>query len=324
MILDRWVIIATENSRRPVIFGESIINPVEEKECPFCPGKENLTPPEILAYRPDNSLPNTTGWITRVISNKFHALHVEGVINRTGIGIYDKMSGIGAHEIIIESTNHNIDTYAQELKTIENTIWAYRDRITDLKKDQRLKYVLIFKNRGWAAGATLDHPHSNLIATPIIPIRVTEEITSATRYYKYKERCIFCDIVQQELSSRERLIIEHPSFISFTPFASTSPFESWIIPRKHSSNFEEITAGDVAELAKILKETLRKISIALNKPAYNYILHTAPIQEDHRESYHWHIEIIPTVTKVAGFEWGTGFYINPTSPEDSARYLRSL
>ncbi|MBI4650879.1 DUF4921 family protein [Candidatus Desantisbacteria bacterium] len=324
IIMDHWVIIDTETSRHSVVFGESIINKNNIIECPLCPGKENLTLSEILAYRPDNSKKNTPGWIKRIIPNSIPSVRIEGEFKKSGIGMYDMMTGIGAHEIIIETPHHDLDIQDQDLKTIENTIWAYRDRIIDLKNDRRLKYILIFKNRGFVAGATMDHPHSQLIATPIIPKRIDEELSNALRYYKYKERCVFCDIIQQELQYKERIIIENPLFISFSPFASISPFESWILPLKHNSNFEDISANEVIELAKILKDTLRRISIALNKPAYNYILHTAPANAHGMEYYHWHIEIIPKMAKLTSFEWDTGLYVNPTSPEDSSRYLRSI
>ncbi|MBI5207501.1 MAG: DUF4921 family protein [Candidatus Firestonebacteria bacterium] len=324
IILDRWVIISSRELRKSVIFGKSVINKDSVKECPFCPDREKMTPSEIFAYRPDKTPANSPGWVTRVIPNKFPVLGIEGEINQTGVGMFDKMNGIGAHEIIIETTEHDIDIPDSDLKSIENVIWMYRDRIADLKKDIRFKYITIFRNRGWDAGSYYDHPYSNLIATPVIPMNIESEMSGALRYYKYKERCIFCDIIKQEILSQERLISQNNSFISYTPFASIYPFEICIIPRKHSSNFEEISISEVIDLAKILKDTLKRISIALNKPAYNYIIHTAPSQVHGMEDYHWHIEIIPRVIKTAGFEWGTGFYINPTSPEDAAQYLKKL
>lgn len=322
-IIGRWVIISTERGKRPSDFS-SVPKKRDNKLCPFCPGNESATPPEILAFRPNSSEPNKPGWTLRVISNKFPALRIEGDLNREGRGIFDKMNGVGAHEVIIETPDHNKELIDLDQKQVEDMIWAYRERTIDLKKDPRFRYILIFKNQGEAAGASLEHSHSQLIATPIVPKRVTEELEGAGKYYEYKERCIFCDIIKQELSEKERVVLQNDSFISIEPFAPRFPFETWILPKKHSPAFEEINKEDISALGSILKETLQRLAKALNNPPYNYILHTSPVDSEYNEEYHWHIEIMPKLTRVAGFEWGTGFYINPTAPEDAATYLKEM
>jgi len=322
-IIGRWVIISTERAKRPSDFS-SVPKKRTNKLCPFCPGNESATPPEILAYRPNSSEPNKPGWTLRVISNKFPALMIEGDLNREGRGLFDKMNGIGAHEVIIETPDHNKDLIDLDKKQMEDVIWAYRERTIDLKKDPRFRYILIFKNQGEAAGASLEHSHSQLIATPIVPKRVTEELEGAGKYYEYKERCIFCDIVKQEISENERVILQNDSFISIEPFAPRFPFETWILPKKHSPAFEKIKKEETPALAAILRETLQRLAKALNNPPYNYILHTSPVDSYHDKEYHWHVEIMPKLTRVAGFEWGTGFYINPTAPEDAATYLKEM
>lgn len=319
-IVGRWVIISTERGKRPTDFARTT-RPKESKLCPFCPSNEASTPPEVYAIRDNGSAPNTPGWSLRVIPNKFPALKIEGDLNREGEGIFDKMNGVGAHEVIIETPDHMKDLVDLELGQIESVIWAYRERILDLKKDPRFKYILIFKNQGEAAGASLEHAHSQLIATPILPKRVIEELEGSRRYYEYKERCIYCDIIKQELNSKIRVVICNDMFIAIEPFASRFPFETWIIPRYHNASFEYIKGDAISQLAVLLKTILKKLSIALNNPPYNLVIHSLPLDSQYQKEYHWHIEIIPKLTKVAGFEWGTGFYINPTIPEDAAKYL---
>lgn len=320
-VINRWVIIATERGKRPSDFGST---EAQKKGgfCPFCYGNEDKTPPEILAFRKPGTEPNTPGWLTRVVSNKFPALQVEGDLNREGVGMYDKMNGIGAHEVIIETPDHDASLGAMDYESVLNTVRAYQQRMLDLAHDARFRYILIFKNCGDTAGASLEHPHSQLIATPIVPKRAVEELNGAMQYYNFKERCVFCDIVRQELSDGLRVVIETDDFVSFEPFASRFPFETWIVPKTHSSDFDQFPEEKLPSLAYVLKESVKRLELALNQPPYNYMLHTAPPNQKGLEHYHWHIEIIPKLTKIAGFEWGSGFYINPTPPEDAAKYLR--
>ncbi len=322
-VIGRWVIISSERGKRPHDWARE----PEQKRggfCPFCPGNEDKTPPEVLAIRPDGSPPNTPGWILRVVPNKFPALQIEGDLNRRGEGIYDMMNGVGAHEVIIETTSHDLDLADLDEEQIYRVLWAFKERMLDLKNDKRFRYILAFKNHGQAAGASLEHSHSQLIAMPIVPKRVQEEIEGSRRYYDYKERCIFCDIVRQEILTEKRIVAEHDKYLVFEPFAPRFPFETWLLPKEHFSHFERMPEDEHRALAAALKEALVRINKTLDRPPYNFIIHSSPIQEADYPEYHWHIEIIPKLTKVAGFEWGSGFYINTTPPEDAARYLREV
>jgi UDPglucose--hexose-1-phosphate uridylyltransferase len=320
-IIGRWVIIATERGKRPTDF-TAPAQPEKGGFCPFCYGNEDKTPGEVLAYRPSGSKANAEGWRLRVVPNKFPALMIEGDSGRVGVGMYDKMNGIGAHEVVIETPDHDALWSNLTQANMEEVLWAFKERIEDLKKDPRFRYILIFKNQGDAAGASLEHPHTQLIALPIVPKRVAEELLGSKEHYGFKERCVFCDILYQEQMTKERIITENNSFIAFTPFASRFPFETWILPKVHISHYENSEKVGFEYLASILRETIKRMDSVLDYPPYNLIVHTAPMNAQSLEYYHWHIEIIPKLTKVAGFEWGSGFYINPTPPEEAATYLR--
>jgi len=319
----RWVIIATERGRRPSDFV------IEQQKpaggfCPLCEGNEDKTPPEVLAFRNNGTRPNSPGWSLRVVPNKFPALRIEGDLDREGEGMYDKMNGVGAHEVVVETPLHEETLATLPVKGVEEVLWAYRERIIDLRGDKRLRYVLVFKNQGVAAGASLEHSHSQLIALPIIPRRVVEEIEGAKNYFQFKDRCVFCDIIRQELQQRSRVIVENSDFLSVAAFASRFPFETWILPKKHHSHFEYMEPFEYKLAAQILSDTLQRINRVLGNPPYNFIIHTSSFSDADKEYYHWHFEIMPKLTKVAGFEWGTGFYINPTPPEEAANYLREV
>ncbi|MGI8988285.1 MAG: galactose-1-phosphate uridylyltransferase [Bryobacteraceae bacterium] len=320
-ITGRWVIIATDRARRPSDFSRQSVAATSSHFCPFCTGNEQKTPPEVLAYR-NGSARDQPGWSVRVVPNKFPVLGIEGDLNREGEGLFDKMDGIGAHEVIIETTEHAQTLSGMPEKQVEDVLWSFRERMNDLKKDHRLRYVLIFKNHGEAAGATLEHPHSQLIALPVVPKRVLEEVDGGKRYFEFKDRCVYCDIMKQESKAGLRVVTETDRFLVIEPYASRFPFETWIVPRRHESHFEDIDQATLQNLSWVLRSTLRKIDKVLEHPPYNFVLHTAPVQETALPHYHWHMEIMPKLTKVAGFEWGTGFYINPTPPEESAKYLR--
>lgn len=319
-IVGRWVIISIERGKRPTDF----VSPARKKKggfCPFCPGNEHTAPPEIMAFRPGSTAPNTPGWTLRVVPNKFPALQIHGDLIRSGEGIFDKMSGTGAHEVVIETSDHNLSLATMPSKAFEDVLWAYYLRINDLKKDKRFRYALIFKNEGEDAGATLEHTHSQLIALPIVPKLVKEEFESAEQYFQFKERCIFCDVINQELEDGKRIIYENKHYLAVAPFAPIAPFETWILPKKHESAFCPIDKSFSA-LADIFQRILKQIDRILDIPPYNFILHTSPFDNEDNEYYHWHIEIIPKLTKIAGFEWGSGFYINPTPPEEAAKFMR--
>ncbi len=319
-VTKRWVITILENPKGPGDF-PTLQERLEVSNCPFCNGHEGQTPPEVMSYREPNTLPNQPGWRVRVVPNRFPALQIEGDLDRTGIGLYDMMNGVGAHEVIIETPDHHggFDTFTRD--QVLKIVNAYCDRYRDLKRDRRFRYILIFKNSGAAAGASLDHPHSQLIATPIIPKRVMEEVEGAKQYFYYKERCVFCDIIRQELSSGNRVIYENESFVAFAPFASRFPFETWIAPKDHKASFGDIEEPEQEAFANAMHGTLRRLIKTLGDPPFNYIIHTSPCDELCTDYYHWHLEIMPRLTKVAGFEWGSGFYVNPVPPEDAARHL---
>jgi UDPglucose--hexose-1-phosphate uridylyltransferase len=325
-VVNRWVIIAPEG-RTSVFLHEVIDNEVNisSKNCPFCEGNEDKTPPEILAYRESGTQANTPGWHIRVTPNKFPALRIEGELVNKGIGIYDQIQGIGAHEVIIETPVHIHTISDMPVSHVEKIIYAYRDRINDLRGDKRFKYVIIFKNHRSSAGASLQHPHSQLIAIPIIPKRVKEELKGCLEFYKYKERCLFCDIIHEEIRTGVRVIIDNEYFLSFAPYASRFPYEMCIIPKIHCGDFGMINDTEISALANILKETLKKLKLLLDDPPYNYVIHTTPFHfPANIRDYHWHIEVIPRIIRLAGFEWGTGFYINPIEPEKAAKELRDV
>jgi len=321
-ITGRWVIIAAERAMRPSDFIRDHAIPTGGKFCPFCPGHETKTPPEVLAYRPGGGRANEPGWTLRVVPNKFPALRVEGELNRQGDGIYDRMNGVGAHEVVIETPDHMHTLGELTEKQVEDIFWALRDRIIDLRRDTRLRYIIVFKNHGSSAGATLEHSHSQLIALPVVPKRAQEELNGARKYFDYRERCIFCDILRQETESGARVILESEHFAAVTPYASRFPFETWILPKRHVSHYEATEISEVQNLGWMQRAIIRKIDKILERPAYNMMIHSSPIQEGAMAHYHWHIEIIPKLTNAAGFEWGTGFYINPTPPEEAAKFLR--
>jgi UDPglucose--hexose-1-phosphate uridylyltransferase len=320
-VTGRWVIISTERQKRPNDFQIETVKTGPDDLCPFCEGHEDKTPPEILAYR-NGTHANSPGWEVRVVPNKFPALRVEGTLDREGEGLFDRMNGIGAHEVIIETPDHRATLATMPEQAIERTFWAWRDRVLDLKQDFRLRYIVIFKNHGAAAGATLEHSHSQLIALPIVPREMTEELYGARRHHQQKERCVFCDIIHQEVKDGSRLIAESSEFVAVAPYAPRFPFETWLLPKRHSSRFEDASRGEYAGLARMVKDTLQRMNQTLLSPPYNLIVHSSPLQENAGEFYHWHVEIMPKLTRVAGFEWGTGFYINPTGPEEAAEVLR--
>jgi UDPglucose--hexose-1-phosphate uridylyltransferase len=320
-IIGRWVIIATDRAKRPTDFVREPSRIRGPAGCPFCTGHEHKTPPEVLAYR-DSGSPNERGWKLRVVPNKFPALRVEGDLSRQGEGMYDRMNGIGAHEVVIETPDHALSLGDLTVKQVEDLFWAARDRVADLKKDRRLKYIIVFKNHGELAGASLEHTHSQLIALPVVPKRALEELEGSRRHFDFKERCVWCDMVRQEMDAADRIVMENEHMVVFSPYAPRFPFETWIMPKVHGSHFEDADAATINSLGAVVRGLVRKMERVLEHPPYNFMLHTAPVQEQPMLHYHWHIEVIPKLTKVAGFEWGTGFYINPTPPEEAAAFLR--
>jgi UDPglucose--hexose-1-phosphate uridylyltransferase len=320
-VTGRWVIISTERRKRPTDFRLESVHVNADEACPFCEGHEPMTPRELLAHRRGGA-PNTPGWDLRVVPNQFPVLRVEGSLDRVGEGLFDKMNGIGAHEVIIESPRHQDTLATMADAAVEQVLWAFRERVQDLKQDRRFRYIIIFKNHGMAAGASLDHSHSQLIALPIVPREVRDEVDGARKHFKSKERCVFCDIVRQDSQDGRRVIAENADMVALAPYAPRFPFETWILPKRHQALYEDAPRHEYASLARLLGDVLRRMNRSLRFPPYNLLIHSAPLSEPAGDFYHWHVEIIPKLTKVAGFEWATGFYLNPTSPEEAAQVLR--
>ncbi len=331
-VTGRWVINPDELDDRPssLIEMEGFI---EKGICPFCEGNEKNTPPEIFALRAKGSEKDAPGWEVRVVPNMSPALRVELDPDRRAERMYDLMNAVGAHEVIIETPQHIPNLADLEASQIKRVIQTYKQRISDLKKDQRLRSVFIFKNYGERAGSSpVKHAHSQLIAVSVTPKNLKEELTGAKGYYEYKERCVFCDMIKQELSTEKRVVCSNPDFLAIAPFASRFTHEVWILPRKHSVDFESMSDEKSENLALLLKEVLLRLKALLNDPPYNFILHTGPNRTKRKgyswktlsQDYHWHIEIMPRYTRINGFEWGTGLYINATTPEQAAESLRNV
>lgn len=323
-----WVVISSERGKRPSDFGTGRTQ-ITKGFCPFCAGNESVTPPEIMAYREPGTQQNTPGWSIRVIPNKYAALVIEGSPETKGIGsVYDYMDGVGAHEVIIEHPQHDLDLEELTKEHRKAVLEVYKLRIEDLFRDRRFRYIQVFKNHGEPAGASLEHSHSQVIAVPVTPTRLKEELDSARLYYNYKGRCIFCDILEEEKREGIRIILENHHFVVFEPFASRFPFETWVIPKRHEADYQDISDEELWSLSEILGEALLGLRLTLSNSPYNLVFHFAPARYAHAgywqtldEDFHWHIEIIPRLTMIAGFEWGTGFYINPTPPEEAAHFL---
>jgi len=329
---NNWVIITKGRGRRPQDFLQQRAR-VTMTACPFCNGNEDKTPPEIYAYRPNGSQPNQPGWQVRVIPNKFPALRIEGELENQAEGLYDRMNGIGAHEVIIEHPEHDRSLTDLSHEEIFEVLKAFRTRMLDLRRDSRFRYIFIFKNFGIEASANVPHSHSQLIAVPLIPPLVATELATCREHFQRKERCLVCDLLRQERNTKERIVRDDGNFLVFTPFASRHPFELMIAPLGHSHDYTLQTDQQLLLLADTLRDTLRRLRSILRDPPYSFILHSAPPMHlrwgrpDYWASlpsdFHWHIEIAPKLTNVAGFEWGSGFQMNPTPPEEAAAFLRN-
>ena len=328
----RWVAVALERSRRPGDF--DFAPPVpdsDEPPCDFCPGREPSTPPELYAVR-DNGEANSPGWLVRVVPNRTPVLAIEGELDRKAVGLYDRMRGVGAHEIVIETPDHRLRPSEMPRLQLAAALAASRFRIADLMNDGRFKYALLFRNYGVAAGSTMHHPNQQIVATPVTPLRVSRQLSSARSYYHIKERCLFCDIIDQELADGSRLVQVDDTFITFAPYASRFPYELHVYPRHHRCRFTDADEATIEALAAHLQQVFRRLDVVLGNPPLNWMLINAPntraaaprsgfwVTLEH--DFHWHLEILPRLTPLAGFEWGTGLYINPTAPEDAAAFLR--
>ena len=321
---EEWVIVARERAKRPTDFvhkRSKLKLPDFSPSCPFCLGNESMTPPETLLYqRKDGSV-----WQVRAFANKFAALSPDGKTNRNiEETFFTEMAGVGAHEVIVETPLHNKSLALMEEGEILRVLTAYHERYRILSQQPFAKLVIIFKNHGAAAGTSLEHSHSQLVVTPVVPkhIRMRHEI--AIRYYDNHGRCLYSDLMEHELESGMRIISETGDFVAFNPFASQRPFETWIMPKKHRPSFGSVSRKDLDGLSRVLRIILLKLYQGLNDPDFNYVIDTAPVGDENEPYYMWHIRIIPRLTELAGFEIGSGIYINTAVPEETAQYMRNL
>ena len=323
-VIGQWTIVHTDDSLGPDEYEKEDHTARHAATCQFCPGREYQTPPEVSALRNRGTHHNAPGWRVRVVSNKFPALKIEGELDYRNLGLYEQCNGIGAHEVVIETPAHatNLADFTQE--EVLEVIRQYQSRYKDLTGDRRFKYILIFKNYGESAGTSVEHPHSQIIALPMVPKYVLEEIEGAHAYFEQHQRCVFCDMMAQEQGDKTRVLLENSDFVSFCPFVPRYAFECWIMPKAHHSRFSDMHEPEMNALAGILKETLLRLKLCLSDPSYNFYIHSAPVNSGEQKGFHWHIEIVPNLTKATGFEWGTGFYVVRTSPEAAANFLRQV
>jgi len=329
LILRDWVIIATERAKRPEEFvtknKEKKIMPEHSANCPFCPGKEDKTPPETFRIGdPPDGEAGKKGWRVRVVYNKFAALTPEGEATRQTCGIYRSMNGVGIHEVIIEHPRHNALTALLGAEEVTDIIRAYKNRYLSARENKHIEAIIIFKNHGPSAGTSLEHPHSQLIATPIVPPQIRNRLEQAVRYFDDTGRCVFCQTLQEELRAKERIIQETNHFVSFIHYAALSPFHIWIFPRRHMASFAAINEEEIKDLAGNLKTTLGKLYYGLDNPDFNYSIRSTPVDEPENAYFHWYLSLIPRLSQTAGFELGSGMFINVALPEKSAEFLRQV
>ncbi len=333
-VIGRWVIISTERSKRPDQFASALVEKEElapGERCPFCEGNEDMTLPEIYAIRRPGEPPNGPGWESRVIPSISPLLQIEGNLDRHGHGMYDLMNARGAHEIVVEAPRH-IEEAELSREQVGRSVNVILDRIQDLEKDRDIKYVLVFKNYGKAAGGGhIRHARTQIIGTPVNLKRIKEELEGTKAYFDYKDRCVFCDMIKQELQAGKRVVAESKYFVALAAFASRFPFETWILPKEHSCDFYKVDRKKIPDFTELTMTVIAKMRKVIGNFPFNFILHTAPFRRDSgkrgywetiESDYHWHFEILPMLTRVAGFEWGSGFYINPLPPEDACKAVR--
>ncbi len=316
-----WVVISTERAKRPEQFKSDKVKkelPAYNETCPFCPGNENKTPYETFILKRDGE------WKVRVVPNKFAALSSSGHFERHIEGLVRWMSGVGIHEVIIESPLHNQTMATLSEDQVRDVLIAYKNRYLAASTDPRIKLITIFRNHGESAGTSLEHPHSQLIATPVVPSHIRSRIEEAMRYFDEHGECVFCRMLDEEQKAKERIILDTACFVSFIPYASLSPFHTWILPKRHMSFFNEIKDTEIEDLARNLKMTLAKFYYGLDNPDYNFVIRSLPVGAGECEYYHWYLSIVPRLTKTAGFELGSGMFINVSLPEENAKFFREV
>src|SRR3990172_6994330 len=322
IITRQWVIIATERAPPAHLFASEEKMRVDLSArvptCPLCPGNESKTPPETFREPKDGP------WRVRVVPNKFGALSSDGQLVRMNVGIKRTIRGVGRHEVIVETPEHNQTLARMGEDEVERVLRASLARYHAVLADERVEQVTLFKNHGPAAGTSLEHPHSQLIGTPVIPSEVMDRLTTALQFYDESGQCLFCTTLAEEMDEGTRVVVEGQHFVAFIPFAALSPFHLWIFPKRHSASFGNIEPAELADLARVLRALLAKLHKGLNDPDYNFTIRTAPKESDRVKYYHWYVSVVPRVTKMAGFELGSGMFINTALPEESARFLRGI
>ncbi len=326
LVTGRWVAIATERAKRPSSFSRASATPVPPAaQCPFCVGHESMTPPEVMAYRAPGTEPNTPGWEIRVVPNLYPAFGPSDIEPITShVGPYQTMTGVGVHEVLISSPSHGDDFAQLPVSQIEKVVRAYVERFDVHRKNPVIQYVLIINNHGKEAGASLEHPHSQLFGIPLVPFAAREELDGVRRYRAKHNRCVYCDILSTEQQAGERVIMENDWFLVYAPFASRTPFEASILPKWHSPRFETMSSEQQSAFASALHDLTARLFHGLNDPPFNFYIHTAPTHRDAEADYHWHLELLPKLAIAAGFELGTGVMINVATPESAAEYLRNV
>jgi UDPglucose--hexose-1-phosphate uridylyltransferase len=322
-LLDRWVIIAPQRAGRPNEFRVASCARTA-KSCPFCAGHEHDTPPALATYPEVGSAGRGVGWQVRVVPNRYAALHSESVLGRSCGGLFESLGGYGEHEVIIESPDHVVSLTDLSDEQAFLTFLCYRDRLRHWRGVPNLASGFAFKNVGPAAGASLEHTHSQLIVMPVVPLTLQSELSGSDRFFRKHRQCAFCAVIDEELERDVRIVCRTDNFVAFCPFASRFPYEMWIVPAQHASHFEEIETAWIRELAQLAVDVIGRMEAVLGRPDYNYLIHSAPFDTSAVDHYHWHIEIFPRTTTTAGFEWGTGFHINPVPPEDAVSRLRAV
>ncbi len=319
LVTREWVIIATERAKRPMDFSNSLLKPPLPEHlpsCPFCPGNEHKTPKEKFR------LPDDGSWRIRVVENKYPALS-GGEVKRSVEGIRRKVTGAGIHEVIIESRLHNVSTALMELSHLQEVIRTYRSRFIKAHSDPMVEHVIIFKNHGEGAGTSIEHTHSQLIATPVVPIQFRDRVNAAQQFFDNTGDCMLCSILRQEREEGARVIIDTEHFLTFIPYAALSPFHTWIFPKRHSAAFSTISEEEVKDLSYHLKTLLSKCYYGLENPDYNYVIKSSRPQDMENDYCHWYLSVVPRITKAAGFELGSGMFINTSIPEKSAEFMRN-
>jgi UDPglucose--hexose-1-phosphate uridylyltransferase len=323
-VVERWVIIASDRAKRPQRKPKRA-HTRESGTCPFCAGNESMTPPPVLVLPGENGSLDGAGWSVRVVPNKYPAL-ISGRPDpaQSNKGYYHLMNAAGVHEVVIETPQHVTELAALSELEMERILQAYHQRMFDLSGDARWRYILVYKNQGAEAGATLSHGHSQVAALPMIPREPLDELEAAKNHYAATGQCVYCEILRRERESGARVVLENDRFLVFCPFASRVAGETWIVPTAHSSSFVSLAQSDLTSSAHALLETMRRLSGGFRQPAFNYFLHTNPLHEPDNGYYHWHLEVLPKLQYVAGFEWGSGMYMNSLPPEHAARLLRDV